>query len=238
MKILSLALMVAAAASSSALTLITNEHADIGLGYTGGWDLHVHDETNDIEYAPEDALFFMDENSRFTNPGLGFLGQNAGETMWWLRDFPTGNQPFLGVGAEETDLIFENVTESDSRILAMGGAPTSKWITLELVGFRGPGNFAAWSNSIGGPVVWMATNDGIQDSDKFFTVDGSHQHLNFAFTATGVYELDFRASAIVNGQRSYSEVSTYKFGVEAVPEPATLVAVGTGLAALLRRRRK
>lgn len=238
MKLIAIALVSSAVASASAFTLITNEHADIGLGYSGGWDLHIHDETNDVEYAPDEALFYMDQNSRFTNPGLGFLGQNAGETMWWLRDFPTGNQPFLGIGAEETDRIFENVTENDSRILSMGGTPTAKWITLELVGFRGPGNFAAWSNSISGPVVWMATNDGIQPSDKLFVVDGSHQHMNLAFTAVGVYELDFRASAIVNGQRTFSEVSTYHFGVEAVPEPATMVALGAGLAAMIRRRKR
>jgi surface-anchored protein len=59
------------------------------------------------------------------------------------------------------------------------------------------------------------------------------------FTQTGIYELTFKASAVLNGQRIYSDPYTYYFGVQtAVPEPATMLTLGGAALLALRRRRK
>jgi hypothetical protein len=50
--------------------------------------------------------------------------------------------------------------------------------------------------------------------------------------------MDVRAMAYKDGQLLTSDVVTFNFGVEAVPEPATLSALAVGLGALLRRRGK
>jgi hypothetical protein len=68
---------------------------------------------------------------------------------------------------------------------------------MELVEVRGPqdGKFSVWqTDSFGNPIIWMATHT-IRPPDSFFVPAGEHGDLIFAFTKTGVYEVDFRASA-------------------------------------------
>lgn len=230
------------ATTAQAFVILDDEHIDIGIGYKStGWDLHIHDETNETEYEPDEALIYLGAAARQSRPSgsaFDFLGVPAGQPIWRIRELPVPGVPYLGIGTEETGDIFETVTESDSRLASLGAPATAEWVRLRLKSFSGPGNFGLWSSSDGGPVVWMDTANGVSSNDLLFVVDNSHQHFNFAFTQTGVYDLTFEASGIIGGQRVSSGDVTYKFGVEAVPEPATMTALAAGLAAMAARRRR
>lgn len=233
---------VLSATSANAIAILDDEHIDIGIGYnSGGWDMHLHDDTNDIEYEPDEALIYLGTAARQSRPGgsyFDFLGVPAGQTIWRIRESAVPSVPFLGIATEETGGIFETVNESDARLTALGAPAQAEWVRLTLKSFSGPGHVGIWSSSDSGPVVWMDTANGVSSNDLLFVVDDAHQHFNYAFTATGVYDLTFQASGIIGGQRVFSEDVTYRFGVEAVPEPATMMALGAGLAALAARRRR
>src|SRR5688572_10129161 len=67
-------------------TLLTTEHVDVGLAFEdGAWDLHLHDETNDVEYGPGEALLHASAAARVTVPPgsqFAFLGAAPGDTVW------------------------------------------------------------------------------------------------------------------------------------------------------------
>jgi surface-anchored protein len=219
---------------------LTDEHVDIGVAYEGGlWDLHVHDETNDIEYEPDEALLFAGMNSRTPRPGgsqWDFFGVPSGQTIWILPQTQVVGRLFLGVGAEEiAGGTFDSYVNNDPRI----GGFSGEWITLTVMDVRGPGHFSVYqTDSFGTPTVWAATSDGLDSTDLVYALAGGHAHYNWGFTSAGMYEVDIVASAFQNGNLLQSDVATYHFGVEAVPEPATLLALATGALVLLRRRRR
>ncbi|MCW5938959.1 MAG: choice-of-anchor M domain-containing protein [Fimbriimonadaceae bacterium] len=218
--------------------VITEGPYDIGIGYEDGWHLHVHDEVGMNELEPEEVLFYLSADSRLTipnDPRFSFLGGNPGDDVWVIPQIENPLVPFLGVGSEEMPGdFFDSYFESDPRINGQG-----RWIALQLVDLRGPGQFSVWTTGdLGDPTVWMATSDGILGDDKIFDLEGGHAHYNWAFTASGIYEMDVRAMAFKDGHLLTSDVVTFNFGVEAVPEPAVLVATGVALGALLRRRWK
>lgn len=242
-KILFLSMIAAVAASSHGFTILDDEHADIGLGYdtvAGQWDLHVHDETNDQEYAPDEALFYLGTAARESANTVtsSLLGVSSGSTIWRIRETPRSGVVYLGVSTEETGDIFESYTDSDSRLGDIAGTQTGDWVRLQLKSYTGPGQIAVWSSADSGPVTWIKTADGISSSDLLFVRDNAHQHFNYAFSQAGLYTITVEASGLIGGTRSFSEETTYYFGVEAVPEPATMIALGAGAAALIARRRR
>lgn len=218
-----------AASHAGAVLVVETGHFDIGIEYTfaGGWDLHVHDEDNDIEYEADEVLFYAGANTMQFRPAgsqWDFIGVNAGESFWVLPQQFDPNKVYLGIAAEEID---SGVFQGDV-------------VTLALSAVRGPGEFSLYQvDGVGQPIVYMASSNGIDANDKVVLPVGGHGHFNYGFTATGLYEIDVYAyGTLVDGTYTESDVTTYYFGVEAVPEPATLLALGAGAAALLARRRK
>jgi hypothetical protein len=211
-------------------TILTTEHVDIGVGYEGGdWDLHLHDEDNQVELEADDTLVYVGSEAKTTQPGSStwsFLGAGAGNDVWILPQTQNNNLVFLGVAGEEIE----------------AGVFDGNVVNLFLSAVRpgsGTGHFSIYSvDSFGAPTVRMASSDGITSADVLPVPVGGHAHYNFAFTGTGIWEVDLFAQGSIGGNLVTSDVQTYYFGVEAVPEPATMsVLAVAGLAAMLKRRR-
>lgn len=228
-------------ASSRALTFLDDVHADVGIAYdipNGPWDLHVHDEDNNVEYDPAEVVLMANENTWKTRPSgtqYDFLGVPEGGKFNWLPAVFEPEVLYLGVGSEEMPGNFfdryDASSESGNRVRG-----NARWIRLWLRSVEGPGAFSVWQTGASGPVVFMASSDGITDFDSLWINEGGHAHYNWGFSQPGRYNVTFQASAFKNGQLLESELVTYQF--EAVPEPASLLALGAGLATLASRRRR
>ncbi|MFQ3588587.1 MAG: choice-of-anchor M domain-containing protein [Fimbriimonadaceae bacterium] len=233
-----LAVSIAFSQAFAFVNIIEEGHLDLGVKYSNGvWDLHIHDDFGG-EYSPADTLLYAGEAARVTRPSgasWDFTGAAPGQTFWVLPQVEVPGILFLGIGSEEmSGSTFDSYFENDPRINATG-----RWITLSVVGVRGPGHFSVWQTSPLGQIVpWVATSDGLDATDRLFMREGGHVHFNWGFTQVGLYEIDIRATARLGGSVVESDVTTYHFGVEAVPEPATLATLALGAAMVLRRRRR
>lgn len=220
-----LAGLLAAGASVRSATPLTTGHADVGIGYeSGAFNLHVHDEVNDIEYSPADALLVVRSAALQRSPGgdYRFLGP-VGTPVWVLPKVQNPDLLFLGIGAEEL-------------------APADWMGTLQfsLKSVSGPGSFYLWnSDAFGRPEVLMDSADGIGPGDRTSVIPGSHAHLNWGFSEPGSYSIAFEAAGVhvMDGPQVSGPVA-YHFQV--VPEPGTLAltALGSGVLLLLIRRRQ
>jgi surface-anchored protein len=196
-------LLSAGLMTGHAQVLLTNQHVDVGIAFEdGAWDLHVHDETNDAEYDPGDAVLFVAKEALTSvpdDPLYGFLGR-AGRPVWIAPQVQDDSLLFLGIGAEEIpDGLFLDDT-----------------VRLTLVRKRGPGHFALFDNdAFGTPRVVMNTRDGVDDNDGYNAIAGSHAHFNWAFSQPGIYRLWFVATAILaDGTPVESEPVAYTFRVQ------------------------
>ncbi|MFN0069161.1 MAG: choice-of-anchor M domain-containing protein [Limisphaerales bacterium] len=227
-KLLTVSLLAAlgAAPAPRATTILTEGHADIGIAYeNGAWDLHVHDEENDIEYAPDEALFCVPSAAASTvpaDPAFSFLGA-AGDTVYILPQTEVPGLLFLGLGSEE---IASGDFQGDV-------------LNLTLAALAGPGAFSLFTvDGLGVPTVYWNSADGLGDTFAFPT--GGHAHFNYGFTAPGDYSVGLQvAGVLADGTTTVSDIATYQFKV--VPEAST-VAAGAMLAVgalgfILRRRR-
>ena len=84
-------------------------------------------------------------------------------------------------------------------------------------GGSAPGVFSIWNvDNFGGIVPLMSTADGASTPNALSVNAGSHNHFNYAFTAPGLYNVEFAASATLAaglGGGPVSGVATYSFGV-------------------------
>lgn len=241
-------LMIALGLSASGFAqtppfLFEEGHGDIGIGHTGSaWDMHIHSDDwgeteadEQIVVAPLSSLF-----TRSSSTSFDFIGIGAGQQFFRLRQNSTAGQPFLGISTEEFDGPSVSFTENDSRLARVSATMTDAWVSLDLVSVVAPsgGQFSLYSDDPdgNGPVVWMATSDGISSTDRFILNSDSHAHANWAFTAQGQYEITFRARYWDGAGFVSSPDTTYTF--QAVPEPASMAAIGVGLVALARKRKK
>lgn len=244
-------LLGSAAILTAGLFLTTNQahaqvvlddlHADIGIFYgppenapgdPPDWDLHVHDHEADAEYAPDEAYLAVNDSTLDTRPAsasFAFIGVGAGASYYHLPQSQVIGQLFLGLGAEEIPSgTFASYTESDPRV-----SGSNEWIRMSLVSVSGPGVFSVWRSEVGGPVPFISSADGIGPDDVLFAASGSHSHFNYGFSAPGVYDITFQASAQdVNspGTTLTSAPATYRFLVgntaiaaaASAPEPGAL----------------
>jgi surface-anchored protein len=229
---LNLACLVAIGATPlAAQTRLSNEHADIGIAYEDGmWNLHIHDETHDVEYSPpsglDGAILEVGAAAQTTvsdDPRFSFLGV-AGSSIWILPQTQNPNLLFLGFGAEELE---PGMFVGDS-------------VNMRLHSISGPGQFAVFDfDSFGNPLIVMNTGDGISAADVFNASVGAHQDLNWAFSQPGVYTVHFEASGMLVDGNVFTSSGPVAYTFEVVPEPhgLALLALG-GISLLIRSARR
>jgi surface-anchored protein len=210
-------------APAGAIPRLTVEHAEIGLGYDpdDGWDLHVHDEDNEIEYEPDEVILqgtLACQTTVPNDPNFAFLGA-AGSDIWILPQVRDPSIIWLGFGAEEVP----------------PGLFAGNEVTATLASVTGPGHFWAYEvDGFGIPTVLMDSSDGIDASDSLTIEVGEDRHVNWAFSSWGTYQIEFIGSGtLVGGGTTASDPTAYTF--EILPEPGT--ATLAGLAALMSLRR-
>jgi surface-anchored protein len=188
------------------------QHVDIGFALGDGeWDLHIHNETDDEEYAPNEALLFVGPASYTTvpnDPRYGFLGLPC-SGLWILPQVQNTNLLFLGFGAEEI--------EEDALL--------SNEFRVELKAVTGPGDFIVFDiDPFGSPIAWMSSRDGVDTNDARNLSTGAHSDLNWAFTAPGLYRITLEASGTLsNGTFVSSGAVEYTFYVESTNTPPVIL---------------
>ncbi len=176
---------------------------DLGVAFEdGAFDLHLHDHAADVEYEADEARVFASAVARSAVPddaAFSFLGA-AGQTVWILPQRENPTLPYLGVAGEE---IEEGVFQDDK-------------LDLTFVGLTGPGDMSMYVvDGFGAPNVYFNSGDGLTESDRYEIGVGSHAHVNWAFTAPGVYEVTLQAiGTLVDGSAVQSEPTTFVFEVE------------------------
>lgn len=214
-----------------AQTVLQNEHADIGIALEDGmWNLHIHDETHNIEYSPpsgpDGAILQVNVGALTTvsvNPLFSFLG-TAGSVIWILPNTQRPDLLFLGFGAEEI----------------VSGMFVGDTLNMRLTGVSGPGQFTVFDyDTFGNPFVIMNTRDGLSAADNFVLVPGAHSDVNWAFSQPGTYMVSFEASATLADGNVFTSSGPVAYTFEVVPEPSTwaMMTMGLGGAWLLARRR-
>jgi surface-anchored protein len=265
------AAVLALAMAAPAQVVLNTQHTDLNLSDPsstwgnpnpgGTWSLTVGDRDGGITYASNGtpgatnwALLTVAPGAQQTRPAgsaFDFLGVPEGQSVWILPQSQDPNLLYLGVSGYRGDSPssgrngFGLYTLTDPRI-NNGNPSNGPWIKMSLVAVRGPGKFSVFQNGFTGPIVWMASADGIGANDDLFIVDGGHIHYNWAFTQPGRYEVDFQASAFLadaSGNAttltvSSPPVTTYVFDVQQVPEPSALALMALGLAGFAARHRR
>lgn len=215
------------------------------VGYSGGvFTMEIHDHDNDLHFNPATSLLVAVPESIVNRPAgsqWDFLGVSAGQPLWVLPATELPGMLYLGAAAEEVPA--NTVTPwspGDSRIPG-GNFP---WVRLNVVDVRGPGRFSAYTtDSFGNPVVWVSRSSGGNHvpgglPSSLFLLEGGHAHFNWAFSAEGDYEVDWRVVSVVGGQPVTSDVETFFYRAAAVPEPSVLALAGLSSVGVLAAGRR
>jgi surface-anchored protein len=175
--------------------------------------------------ADEGTLFFdpSTKGPRSAASSLDVLGVPAGADVWVGPASSGGNKLYLGIANESTTGVDVYLPVGDPRITT-----AADYVATKLVGFSGPGNFAAFD---GGDVAFD-TFDGLNSandatsggnvSDMFWGFAGSHAHPTWYFTAPGRYTLTFETTVRVGGVFQTSPPTTFYVDVDTISGNALL----------------
>lgn len=196
-------LLVTGVMAMQAKIVLTDVHAEVGVNFDGTnfvWALN--DETNDIEYEPEDVILLVEAATRTrvpNNPDYRFLGKpNA--SVWILPQVINPDVLTVGISAENLP----------------SGVFVNDVIDLHITSVKGPGQFALYEvDAFGVPDVFANTRDGLHNDDHVPFFAGGHAHFNWAFSKPGTYHVTFEASGtlIEGNQAVTSEPQVYTFHV-------------------------
>jgi surface-anchored protein len=175
--------------------------------------------------ADEGILFFdpTTKQPRNAASSLDILGVPAGADVWYGPTSGNGNKLYLGIANESTSGVEAYTPVGDPR------APSNaEWVATRLVGFSGPGHFAAFD----GADVAFDTFDGLNSpndaasggnvSDTFWGLTGSHAHPGWYFTAPGNYKLTFESTVKADGVFVTSPPTTFHVAVDTISGNARL----------------
>ncbi|CAL9573693.1 hypothetical protein SUDANB95_04848 [Actinosynnema sp. ALI-1.44] len=194
--------LVAAPATAAPLATLDTGHVDVfGVAFEDGeFDLHVHDETTDTEYAPSEVLLVAKPEARTTvpaDPAYSFLGK-PGAPVWVLPQVQDANLLWPGIAAEEVE----------------PGVFVDGSLRVRVTRVYGPDDFSIFTtDAVGAPTVLVDSGNGLPDSIEL--TPGGHQHANWAFEAAGCYSITVRAvgTLAATGERVVSAPATYHFKV-------------------------
>lgn len=194
-------------------SILDEGHVDLDWTFDGGnWSVLVEaDEVfPPLSLEPSQVVFVAKDDPYPTDGSRGiraegdqwdFIGVAGGEPIWILPA-AANEQPILELGFST---------------YGVGSGPGPVDIHLVDVTFRGvgEGHFSIYAIQSGQPpLVFMASADGIDESDFFSMGREDHRHLTWAFSAPGIYELSFAASKLTASGDASSRVTS---------EPQTII---------------
>jgi len=177
-------------------------------------DLHLHSSELPLDGYPAeigagDALLPVVAAAKQNRPAgsqFDFIGVASGAPYWRLPKTQNTSLLFLSIGTEELD-----------------PADFDSTITWSLVGVTGtgggaaPGIFSVWNvDDFGGVVPLMSTSPGAGTPNNLVIDAGGHYHFNYGFTAPGLYNVEFSATATLAealGGGQVTGTAIYSFGV-------------------------
>lgn len=170
----------------------------------GAFGLELLDESAGRGYGAHEAVLVGRPPARArvpADPAFAFLG-NSGATVYVLPQDERANLLFLGLAADEI----------------APGLFTGESVNLQLASLDGPGQLALYStDAFGTPTVYWNSANGLSAADVFPAAVGSHSHVNWAFTAPGVYRVGLKAAGtlVAGSQPIESAVVTFSFEIRA-----------------------
>lgn len=207
---LSLAMAQLIGLADDGFTVLRHEHADLRVLYNPGLapslSILARDEDRGINYATNQVILVGKESSKLTLPSGTPFG-NGGSPFWILPQSQNPKLLYLGVSAEGlSPADFEGV------------------IKLRLRRLEGPGYMMVWQATGPGQFnIRINTRDGIDASDVFSTITGSHEHFNWGFSAPGLYRMTLQAEAPSKSPAAMltSPESTFLFQILPLPPPVS-----------------
>ncbi|RYG46143.1 PEP-CTERM sorting domain-containing protein [bacterium] len=191
--------------------------------------------TGDFYYRSTDKKLY-----RVNGSGETLVGTLSGAAS--AATFYNGSYYYIAEGSNKVRRV--NVASfSDTLFGTPSGLVASSYGDIaaktngEFYGASSHGFYQASLTSISSPAVYKSSNTGnlqlgLYNNTSLYGIDTSADKVYSINASTGVKTL---TSTLTNGSRLFI---TDAAAAQAVPEPASMIALGLGAAAMIRRRRK
>ncbi|HWL43746.1 MAG TPA: choice-of-anchor M domain-containing protein [Ilumatobacter sp.] len=202
--------------------LFTDGHADVAGNIINGELRLLFRESNQASnphrYKFDDVVIGIPEYAQYVLPEAtdtqdwSLVGP-PGSTLWGIPESGLVDRPWVGVSSADIP---------DRQI-----AHPISWQLVGVSGIDGgvaPGEFVMWNTpSTNGAGPWFSTRAGLPSSVTIDRAGLSHRHVNWSFTRTGVYCLNFTmATQLADGAHVHDEqVLTVAVGDEAIANTST-----------------
>jgi surface-anchored protein len=173
-------------------------------------ELHLHStEVEPEEFAASDAMLPVKAAAKGNRPvgsQFDFIGVAAEQPYWRLPKSQNPALLFLSIGTEELAPadFGSTITWSLISVTGSGGGPA-------------PGVFSMWDvDDFAALVPLMSSLPGAGTPNSLVVSAGGHYHYNYGFTAPGLYNVAFAATATLSealGGGPVSGTAVYSFGV-------------------------